>query len=355
MLEDEAISRWKALIESAVDGMIVIDSEGLIEAFNPAAERLFGYQESEVHGQNVHILMPSPDRDDHDRYMSAYLATGSPKIIGAGRDATGLRRDGSTFPIHLSVGEMRQGSERKFTGIIHDLTERTEMEARLREQTAMARLGEMAALIAHEVKNPLAAIRAGVQTLDRALPDDSDAHDNARQILTRIDALANLLREMLLFARPPQPRSLLVRIDRLIASTADFLKGDPAMAEVDVAIRGTAAPITGDPDLLKIVFFNLLINGGQAINGRGRIDVGVEERDGICDVIVTDSGPGIPVDARARLFTPFFTTKSRGTGLGLATAKRLVEAHGGSIRMDCPDGGGTRVMVRLPRNRSLVV
>ena len=120
--------RWRSVVESAVDGIVVIDARGQIEAFNPGAERLFGYREQEVVGQNVNVLMPAPYHDEHDGYLARYLATGVQKIIGIGREVTGQRRDGSTFPLHLSVGEMVTGGERRFTGILHDLTARVRME-----------------------------------------------------------------------------------------------------------------------------------------------------------------------------------------------------------------------------------
>src|SRR5262249_48682839 len=152
-------ARWRSVIEAAVDGVVVIDSKGCIEVFNPAAERLFGYAEAEVYGQNISIVMPSPDREQHDGYMARYFETGEKRIIGIGREVTALRRDGTTFPVRLSVGEMHGNGERKFIGILADLSARVRMEERLREQTSLARLGEMAAVIAHEVKNPLAGIR----------------------------------------------------------------------------------------------------------------------------------------------------------------------------------------------------
>src|SRR5438876_4573472 len=147
-------ARWQAIVESAVDGIVVIDGRGTIEAFNPAAERLFGYSEAEVVGRNVSMLMPPPYHAEHDGYLARYLETGIRKIIGIGREVAGLRKDGSTLPLHLSVGEMVVDGRKKFTGILHDLTERLDMEARLREQSSLTKLGEMAAVVAHEVKNP---------------------------------------------------------------------------------------------------------------------------------------------------------------------------------------------------------
>jgi two-component system sensor kinase FixL len=341
-------ARWRAIIDSAVDGIIVIDAHGRIEAFNPAAERLFGYAEGEVRGQNVNMLMPSPYHEEHDRYLTRYLATGRAKIIGIGREVPGRRKDGTTFPLHLSVGEITIAGERKFTGILHDLSARVRMEKQLREQASLARLGEMAAVIAHEVKNPLAGIRGAIQVLGkRQTPDSTDAK-MMNEIVARIDALDEMMKDLLLFARPPVPRRRATEVVPLVATTASLLAKDPALHGVEVEIAGSAPPIPVDAEMLKIVFQNLLVNGAHAMQGRGRIDVNVKVIDSTCQIRFTDRGPGIPAEILEKVFTPFFTTKSRGSGLGLPTAKRLVEAHQGRISIDCPPAGGTTVVVQLP-------
>lgn len=341
-------ARWRSIVDSAVDGIITIDARGLVESFNPAAERLFGYTEAEVTGRNVSMLMPSPFREEHDSYLARYLQTGEAKIIGIGREVTGVRKDGTRFPLHLSVGEMRDGDERKFTGILHDLSARVRMEEQLREQESLVRLGEMAAVIAHEVKNPLAGIRGAMQVLSGRMAPDAPERAVTKEIIGRIDALNELMKDLLLFARPPQLRPLPLDVRPLVLTTVDLLSGDPGLKDVRVSVDGTAPPIVGDAELLKIVFLNLLVNGAHAMQGRGDIQVSVRASEETCDIAFVDSGPGIPTDIRERIFTPFFTTKSRGTGLGLPTAKRLVEAHRGRITIECPPQGGTRVIVQLP-------
>jgi two-component system, LuxR family, sensor kinase FixL len=345
-------ARWRSVIESAVDGIVVIDGHGCIEAFNPAAERLFGYSEAEIIGRNVNMLMPEPYHAEHDAYMSRYMTTGEKRIIGVGREVTGKRRDGTTFPLHLSVGEMSVNGERKFTGILHDLSARIRMEERLREQTALARLGEMAAVIAHEVKNPLAGVRGAIQVIGSRLPKDSRDAVIVKEIVTRIDALNELMKDLLLFARPPQPHPVAVDLGSLIRTTADLLSADPALKGVAINIQGHAPPLQADAELLKIVFHNLLVNGAHAMQGQGQIDVTLEPVDGHCQITVQDSGPGIPPDVLEKIFTPFFTTKARGTGLGLPTAKRIIEAHSGTISVMCPPGGGTTVALELPLPRA---
>jgi two-component system sensor kinase FixL len=344
----ESNERLRSIIDSAVDGIIVIDGKGTIEAFNRGAEQLFGYSASEVVGRNVNILMPSPYPEEHDSYLARYLATGVQKIIGTGREVTGLRKDGSTFPLHLSVGKMMVGGAPKFTGILHDLSARVRIEERLREQTSLARLGEMAAVIAHEVKNPLAGVRGAIQVIGSRLPQDGKDALMVKEIVSRIDTLNELMKDLLLFARPPQPKPAPIDVATLVTTTADLLGGDPALKGVRVKVDGAAPRIVADADLLKIVFVNLLVNGAHAMQGRGTIRVSLATMADKCQIAFADDGLGIPSDIREKIFTPFFTTKARGSGLGLPTAKRLIEAHCGNITIQCPTTGGTIVTVELP-------
>ena len=343
-----AEARWRAVIDAAVDGIIVIDSRGHIEVFNAAAQRMFGYSEQEVVGQNVKLLMPEPDRARHDGYLAHHLTTGERKIIGIGRAVTGRRKDGQTFPLHLSVGEMTIDGVPHFTGILHDLSSRAELEDRLREAAAMARLGEMAAVIAHEVKNPLAAVRGAIQVIGSRMKSGAADAAIIKEIVARIDALSNLMQDLLVFSRPPTPKLADTDLPALLSSVVNLLKADPAFGQLDVTIAGGVPRLPADPALMTIVFQNLLINSAQAMHGRGAIEVTIQASEGWHRVDLADHGPGIPADVRATLFRPFKTTKARGTGLGLATAKSLVELHGGRISVNCPPSGGTTVTVELP-------
>jgi signal transduction histidine kinase len=167
-------------------------------------------------------------------------------------------------------------------------------------------------------------------------------------IITRIDTLNNLVKDLLLFARPPKPHLMPIDVTIVLGTTAALLSQDAAYAGVQTAITGHAPAVMADAELLKIVFINLFVNGAQAMKGQGTITVSVAEAGGVCMVVVSDTGPGIPPEVRDRLFTPFVTTKARGTGLGLSTVKRIVEAHHGQVQVESPAGGGTRITVRLP-------
>jgi PAS domain S-box-containing protein len=341
-------ARWRAVIDSAVDGIIVIDTFGRVEAFNRGAEQLFGYAEQEVLGRNVDMLMPSPYREEHDTYLARYLATGRAKIIGIGREVQARRKDGTCFPVHLSVGQLIVGGERKFTGILHDLTPRVRMESQLREQATLVKLGEMAAVLAHEVKNPLAGIRGAIQVVGTRMPADNPSAPILKEIVSRIDSLDAMMKDLLLFARPPKPRLEAASMVQIVNSTIAFLRQDPLLREVEILVEGSAPPVAADADMMKIVLQNLIINAAHAMDGKGTLRVSIAAADSACAIAIVDSGPGIPEDVRQKIFEPFFTTKSRGTGLGLPTVKRLVEAHHGDVTIECPRGGGTAVTIRIP-------
>ena len=243
---------------------------------------------------------------------------------------------------------MAGDGERRFTGILHDLSSRVRIEQQLREQAALARLGEMAAVLAHEVRNPLAGIRGALQVIAGRQPADAPDGSIMREIIKRIDSLSDLMKDLLLFARPPQPRLASIEITPLVEITLELLRADPAVGDIQIVVEGIAPAVQADAELLKIVLLNLLLNGVHAMGGSGRIVVMVEATGGWCRIVVRDSGPGIAREHREKIFTPFFTTKARGTGLGLPTARRIVEAHGGTIELDCPEEGGTAVTIRLP-------
>src|SRR5688572_16636128 len=339
--------RVRSIVESAVDAIIVIDDRGLIQAFNPSAERLFGYTVSEVIGRNVSMLMPSPDREQHDGYLRHYLTTGEQKIIGVGREVTGLRKDGTRFPAHLSVGEMVSEGKRSFTGILHDLSDRVALEQRLAEQKSLAKLGEMAAVVAHEVKNPIAGIRGALQVITSRMPADQRDRTILLDIITRLDALNRIVQDMLMFARPRALRQEQIPLGSLLRETASLIQRDPGMVNLEIAVSGSA-DIVGDREMLQVVFQNILMNAAQAMEGQGRIGVVIATGDGRCRVAVEDRGPGMPDEVREKAFDAFFTTKHRGTGLGLPIAKRVVDAHGGTIHIDVPPEGGTTISVDLP-------
>lgn len=338
-----------AVVESAVEGIITIETSGLIQTANSAACRIFGYEHAEMVGKNVSMLMPSPDREQHDGYLSRYVQTGVPGIIGRGREVIALRKNGEHFPIHLSVSDVRDHTTRVFTGVVRDLTEEKRLQKKLQEQEALAAIGQMAAVVAHEVKNPLAGIAGVIQILRGRYPKESGEHQIMGEVLTRIDALVETLQDLLLYARPRDLKLADVPLNDLLAETARLLAVDPRSKDVKVEMPISQCTLKVDVDYLREALLNIYLNAAQAMNGKGEIRTELSEKDGACFIRVADTGPGIPPEIRARVFEPFFTTKGRGTGLGLALVKRVIERHGGAVSIDCPAAGGTVVTLKIPQ------
>jgi len=229
-----------------------------------------------------------------------------------------------------------------------DITERKRTEEELRRREALARLGQLAAVVAHEVRNPLAGISGALQVIQGRMSETNADREILGEILERIDALNSLVAALLLYANPRPPRIEPVQIDALLENTVEIARRDPDLEAVEIEILGDRPALIGDPEQLRILFTNLLLNAGQAMEGRGRLRLEVSKTEGHCSVAISDSGPGMPAEVRQRIFEPFFTTRSRGTGLGMAVAKQVIDAHEGEIAIDCPSRGGTTVTVRLP-------
>jgi len=337
-----------ALNQAAI--VAVTDVKGRIQVANDKFCEISKYSRDELLGQDHRIINSGyhPKEFIHDLWQT----------IGQGRIWRGELRnrakDGSIYWVDTTIVPFLddRGKPYQYMAIRYDITERKKSEARLREQTALARLGEMAAVVAHEVKNPLAGIRGALQVIGGRMSDSSRDRAILGEVVTRLDSLNNIVQDLLVFARPRDPRITDVPLADLLESTAALVRKDPAYAPLDIAIRGDRPTIPADPEQLQTVFLNLLLNAAQAAGGTGQVEVDVTCSAEDCRVAIRDNGPGIPAEARERLFEPFFTTKHRGTGLGLPTALRVVERHKGSIDVDSPPEGGTVVTVTLPAGRA---
>ena len=261
----------------------------------------------------------------------------------AGGRAAGRWWENHYVPLHGPGGEVTGA-----VAVSVDVTERKEAEEKLVRQEALARLGTMAAVVAHEVKNPLAGIGGAIQVLRDRLPARAPDREILTEILGRLKGLNALVQDLLDFARPRAPRFARIALGTTLRETAALLATDPAFSGLLVEIEGPDVTLVGDEDFLRDVFHNLLLNGAQAAGGKGPLRVTIEEGRDRCRVTVRDPGPGIPADIADKVFEPFFTTKHRGTGLGLSIARRLVAAHGGTLTLASPAGGGTAAVVELP-------
>ena len=259
-------------------------------------------------------------------------------------------KDGSIYWVDTTIVPFLddRGRPYQYMAIRYEITDRKRSEERLREQAALARLGEMAAIVAHEVKNPLAAIKGALQVIRGRMPADGRDRAIVGDVIARVDSLNDIVQDLLVFARPREPQLAPVHLAGLIENTAALLRRDPAHASLTVTVAGADPIVPLDGDQMRTVFLNLLLNAAQAGGANGRVSVTIGADDLAATVAVADEGPGIPDEVRERIFEPFFTTKHRGTGLGLPTARRVVERHRGTLEVECPSSGGTVVIVTLP-------
>lgn len=347
-----------SILATVPDALIVIDMRGAIVSFSAAAQRMFQYAESDVLGENISMLMPSPDRERHDGYIHHYLTTGEKRIIGIGRLTSARRRDGSTFPIELSVGEVQDQGRRLFTGFIRDLTERQQAERRVADLQAelshasrVTAMGTLASALAHELNQPLTAIanylEAGRDLLDAPGPVDREMlreamAESAKQAL-RAGEIIRSLREFIKrgeTVRQPEPlRGLLAE-----GAALAFIGANSRGIDMDISVDRRVDRVLVNRVQLQQVIINLVKNAVEAMaSSPARILrlSAMPIEDGRVEVVVADSGTGLDPDMSRTLFTPFTTTKASGMGVGLSISQTIIEGHGGRIWAQPSPWGGT--------------
>jgi PAS domain S-box-containing protein len=364
----EGTARLKAVVETAVDGVILIDALGCVLMFNPACEKLFKFQAREIMGQNVRMLMPAPYRAEHDSYLSNFHQTRVRKIIGIGREVTGQRKDGSTFPMDLSVGEAIQDGESIFVGIIHDLSERKKTEEQLVQAQKMETVGQLSGGIAHDFNNLLTVIVGNAEFLSEQLKPRPDLQQLADDIGQAGERGAELTQRLLAFSRRQTLRPVEINCNVLLESMHKLLRRTLREdIEIKVDFDPDIPPAFADPAQLESAILNLGLNAQDAMAGGGRLTLTTagasldgqyqklhpEVRPGEYVLIaITDTGEGMPKDVLERVFEPFFTTKEvgKGSGLGLSMVYGFVKQSDGHVSIYSEPRLGTTVRMYLPVN-----
>ena len=362
----ESAARLHAVVNTAVDGVILIDARGSVLMLNPACERLFKYAASEVIGKNVKLLMPESYRAEHDRYISNFLETGQRKIIGIGREVVGQRKDGSTFPMDLSVGEAKQDGESIFVGIIHDLTDRKRTEEQLVQAQRMETVGQLSGGIAHDFNNLLTVIVSNAEFLAEELKPRQDLRRLAEDIGRAGERGAELTARLLAFGRRQMLQPVKIDCNALLESMQKFLRRTlRETIDITTDLEPGLRPAYADAAQLETAILNLTLNAQDAMASGGRLSVTTanaslddqyhslhpEVRPGEYVLIaITDNGEGMPKSILDHVFEPFFTTKEvgKGSGLGLSMVYGFIKQSNGHVAIYSEPGLGTTVRMYLP-------
>jgi PAS domain S-box-containing protein len=364
---NEAHDELQAIMDNTVDGLVLIDEKGFILRFSKGAEKIFGYAAAEVIGKNVSMLMPEPYRSMHNSYIAAYVLTNVAKVIGIGREITGQHKDGSTFPLDLSIGEIKNGHDgSRFIGTLRDISTRVSMERQLRQAQKMEAVGQLVGGVAHDFNNILAVILGNMELLGESANLDHRERKHFDSALHATERGADLTGKLLAFSRQMPLKPTQFDVDCLIPDVTKLLTRTLGET-IKVTFESDKSPhwIQADDGQFENAILNLAINARDAMPAGGNLKVSVsrygsdlpratlsgalEDRPYVC-ITITDSGTGIPPDVLQHIFEPFFTTKAigKGSGLGLSMVYGFVTQSGGQVDVQSVPNQGTSIRLLFP-------
>ncbi|MEZ4429313.1 MAG: PAS domain S-box protein [Nannocystaceae bacterium] len=356
----------EALINAAVDGVIVADARGRIERFSQAAARIFGRDPAAMIGRPIELLMSSPDREQHAAYIARHLESGERRVIGVGREVTGVRSDGETFPAELGISRIELDGAVKFVALIRDIGERRRREERFRERVKLEALQRLARGLAHDFNNLLMAVGGHADIVTNSLGPRSEARVDARRIKDAALRGSMITRTLLAFGGVGVIDPTTFAINDVVAGCEATLRQFLRPGQhLEITWARTEPQVRCERGLFEQIIVNLVTNARDAISDRGRLEVALDEQELAAEeaervglapgqyvtLVVRDDGRGMDAATRARVFEPFFTTKPTGTGrgLGLPLIQGVVSQCGGAVELDSAPGAGTTVRVLLPR------
>jgi PAS domain S-box-containing protein len=343
MRESEQLADFKRALDHAAI-VATTDVKGRITYVNDKFCAISGYSRDELIGQDHRIINSGYHPKEFIRDLWVTIAHGR---VWHG-ELRNRAKDGHYYWVDTTIVPFLDdaGKPFQYIAIRADITAHKDAEARLVEQAALAQVGQLATVVAHEVRNPLAGIKGAMQVLMSRRRDEAELRV-MREITERIDGLSELINDLMVFTRPRPLALKPVDLSAVVKDAVAFIRRDPAARRVTIAVEDRPFTIQADAEMIRAALLNLLINAAQAAGDQGRIDVTVAPTTAGATITVRDSGPGIPAEILERVFEPFFTTKARGGGLGLPIARRTAERHGGSLTLACPSGGGTIATLAL--------